>query len=66
MALIATSVGWRDDEDTGERVFTVTLRAQTADDVPDVTFDDVWHSTPMTLMRTPTRAEAGAGDGGEG
>lgn len=51
MALIAKSAGWEDDPETGARIFAVRLVADREEDVPPITFDDVWNETPLKLER---------------
>lgn len=51
MALVAKSIGWRKDEETGADEFTIVLVAQTQGDVPALTFHDVIKQVPLRLAR---------------
>lgn len=56
MALIARAYGWEDNPETGEPEFVVRLIATTQEDVPDLTWGDVWDETPLLLVRAKKEA----------
>ena len=71
MALIATSMGWRENPETGVPEFAITLGAETEADVPMLTFGDICKSVPLRLVRkeappTPSSESASAARGEEG
>lgn len=51
MPLIATKLGWEDNDETGEQEFVIRLVATQKEDVPDITFDDLWKEVPLRIER---------------
>ncbi len=51
MALIATSAGWQKNPETGQEEYVVRLVASDPQDIPGLTYGDIWKRTPLRLER---------------
>ncbi len=51
MQLIAKKLGWEENAETGEQEFVIRLVATRKEDVPDITFDDLWKEVPLRIER---------------
>jgi len=59
MSLIATSLGYEKNEETGEVEMIIRLLVQTEADMPKLTAADIWDATPLRLIRADEAAGGG-------